>query len=438
MALRKIPFTSLRLNSLKCPAGAVQIIYWDAKTPNLGLRVTKSQNKAYIFEAWFNGKSLRTTIGQARTWTIAAAQAEARRLKVLVDQGIDPREEKAELKASAELKRIRGTLAIVAWQEYIEDRTAKWGVRHKADHLEMVREGGELITRGRRVGMSATREPGMLRELLTAPLEEITRDRVIAWLKRESEKRPTRTRLALALLRAFITWAGDHSLYRELVHADACARLSRELPSPTAKDDCLQKEQLKLWFEGVKRIANPVVSSYLQALLLTGARRDELASLQWEDLDTVWHTATIKEKANKTAVKTRQIPLTPYVESLLINLPRKNKWVFSSPTAKSGRIQEPRIAHKKAIEAMGLTTLTIHGLRRSFGTLAEWVECPAGISAQIMGHKPSATAEKHYRVRPIDLLRKWHIEIEKFILAEAGVGQPQFGTPRLRQVGEQL
>jgi integrase len=221
-----------------------------------------------------------------------------------------------------------------------------------------------------------------------------------------------------------------------LVHKDACERLSRELPSPTAKDDCLQKEQLCAWFEAIKRIHNPVISAYLQALLLTGARRDELASLQWQDLDTVWHTATIKDKANKTAVKTRQIPLTPYVESLLLNLPRKNKWVFSSPTAKSGRIQEPRIAHKQAIEAMGLTTLTIHGLRRSFGTLAEWVECPAGISAQIMGHKPSATAEKHYRVRPIDLLRKWHIEIEKFILAEAGIESPQYGTARLRQVGE--
>jgi integrase len=436
MSLRKVPFTSLRLSSLKCPAGTSQIIYWDTKTPNLGLRVTKSQNKAYVFEAWFNGKSLRITIGQERTWTISAAQAEARRLKVLIDQGIDPREEKADLKAAVEAKRVKAVLALDVWQNYVKDRSTKWGTRHMADHHEMVREGGQTITRGRRAGMSLVKEQGMLRELLNAPLPDITRDRVALWLKKESAKRPTRARLALALLRAFIAWAGDQPKYREFVHTDACERLSRDLPSPTAKDDCLQKEQLRPWFEAVKRIHNPVISVYLQALLLTGARRDELASLQWQDLDTVWHTATIKDKANKTAVKTRQIPLTPYVESLLLNLPRKNEWVFSSPTAKSGRIQEPRIAHKQAIEAMGLPTLTIHGLRRSFGTLAEWVECPAGISAQIMGHKPSATAEKHYRVRPIDLLRKWHTEIEKFILTEAGIEQLQFGTPRLRQVGE--
>jgi len=46
---------------------------------------------------------------------------------------------------------------------------------------------------------------------------------------------------------------------------------------------------------------------------------------------------------------------------------------------------------------------------------------PSGISAQIMGHKPSALAEKHYRRRPLDLLRKWHDMIEAWILEQAGI-----------------
>lgn len=65
--------------------------------------------------------------------------------------------------------------------------------------------------------------------------------------------------------------------------------------------------------------------------------------------------------------------------------------------------------------------MTIHGLRRSFGTLAEWVECPAGVVAQVQGHKPSTTAEKHYRRRPIDLLRMWHTKIESWMLEQAGI-----------------
>jgi integrase len=89
--------------------------------------------------------------------------------------------------------------------------------------------------------------------------------------------------------------------------------------------------------------------------------------------------------------------------------------------AKSGSITEPRIAHTKALAAAGLPHVSLHGLRRSFGTLCEWVEVPSGISAQIMGHKPSALAEKHYRRRPLDLLRMWHSKIEAWILKQAGI-----------------
>ena len=74
------------------------------------------------------------------------------------------------------------------------------------------------------------------------------------------------------------------------------------------------------------------------------------------------------------------------------------------------------------------------GLRRSFGSLSEYVECPAGVVAQIQGHKPSATAEKHYRVRPLDLLRMWHTKIEGWILTEAGIAQPAEDAQGLRVV----
>jgi integrase len=120
----------------------------------------------------------------------------------------------------------------------------------------------------------------------------------------------------------------------------------------------------------------------------------------------------------------RVIPLTPYVAALLSELPRRNVWVFSSPSSKSGRLQEPRIQHVRALAAAGIPPVSLHGLRRSFGTLGEWVEAPVGVVAQIMGHKPSALAEKHYRRRPLDLLRMWHTRIEAWILGEAGVQQP--------------
>lgn len=98
-----------------------------------------------------------------------------------------------------------------------------------------------------------------------------------------------------------------------------------------------------------------------------------------------------------------------------------NPYVFASARSTDGRIKEPRLAHNRALENAGLPHISLHGLRRSFGTLSEWIEVPVGIVAQIMGHKPSALAEKHYRRRPIDLLRKWHTKIEEWVLEQAGI-----------------
>ena len=90
--------------------------------------------------------------------------------------------------------------------------------------------------------------------------------------------------------------------------------------------------------------------------------------------------------------------------------------------------------HRRACASAGLEGLTLHGLRRSFSTLTEWLETPAGVVAQIQGHKPSATAEKHYKRRPVDLLRVHHERIEAWILEQAGVQFTPAKAPRLSVV----
>lgn len=120
-------------------------------------------------------------------------------------------------------------------------------------------------------------------------------------------------------------------------------------------------------------------------------------------------------------IRAQKVPLTPYLERLLASLPRRNEWVFSSPTAENGRIQEPREPHNRALDVAGLPHVSIHGLRRTFRSLAEWVEIPTGVVAQIMGHSPTATAEKHYTNRPLELLAVWHGKYEAWILEQAGI-----------------
>ena len=411
-------FSTDRVAAFKCQPGKQQALFWDGKTPGLGVRVTASGTKSYIFEATLNGRTLRTTIGNVRTWSIKGAQDEATALKALTDKGIDPRQERAKLAAEGERikdESKRKRVAVMdAWADYVKDRSAKWSARHTADHAALAHPGGVSAKKGDR-----KTEPGTLASLMPLRLAELDPTRVKSWLETETAHRPTQAALAYRLLRAFLNWCHDTPGYRGIAAIDACnPRVAKDaLPRKNAKSDCLQREQLPGWFAAVRAIQNPVIAAYLQALLLTGARREELAGLTWADVDFRWQAITIRDKVEGE----RTIPLTPYVASLLSALTRRNKWVFSSPAAKSGRLQEPRIQHTRAVAIAGLPSLTLHGLRRSFGTLSEWVECPAGVAAQIMGHKPSATAEKHYRVRPLDLLRMWHSKIEAWILQEAGI-----------------
>lgn len=437
--MQRARLTPGRIDSFTCPEGTKQTFLWDTDAPRLAVRATAG-SKSFIFESKLDRRTIRVTIGDVRAWVLDSARAEARRLQTLVDQGIDPREERAERRAAAEAKREEARKAeapaLDVWDDYLKARASKWSPRTLLDHQRMSDPGGKPKARGRKKGEPETTQPGILRAILDLPLVKIDAGTVGAWLKTEVEKRPTQARLAFGNLRTFLAWCADRPEHAGQVHAAACdTRLARdELPKKGAKDDCLQREQLKLWFEHVGKLHNPVHVAYLQSLLLTGARREELAGLKWDDVDFQWKSMTIRDKVEGE----RTIPLTPYVGKLICALPRRNEWVFSSPTAESGRLQEPRAPHNKALTAAGLPALSLHGLRRSFGTLAEWVECPAGVSAQIMGHKPSAIAEKHYRRRPLDLLRMWHTKIEGWILAQAGIEQPteEEATPALRVVGE--
>ena len=447
--------------ALRCPEGKQQAFLRDAVTKGLRVRVTAAGAKSYVFESKVNGKTLRQTIGNPNAWTIEAARAEANRLRVLVDQKTDPRDlerqraeaaqrAQAEARATAEADaQAQAALALTvgaAWARYVAERRPHWGERNYADHLSMTHEGGKARKRLPGVATKA----GPLAPLMAMRLVDLDAKTVEAWAIEEAKTRPARVRLALRLLKAFLRWAAAESDLSDKVEPTAAsAKKAREAAGKAkAKDDVLERGQLAAWFGKVCAIGNPVISAYLQTLLLTGARPGEVLTLKWDDLNIQWKGITIRDKVEGERV----IPLTPYVSSLLASLPRRNQWVFSStralaeddkniarrarrhtahgttppvgPTAivsASGRLVDPSIAHRRACSAAGLEGLTLHGLRRSFASLTEWLEIPAGVVAQIQGHKPSATAEKHYKRRPLDLLRVHHERIEAWILEQAGV-----------------
>jgi integrase len=362
------------------------------------------------------------TIGSPRTWDLSKAQAEARQLKVMIDCGDDPRRVAATKQAAisdgkvkeAEAK-LRGSVTLrQAWEVYVEERTPFWQEDHISAHRKIIQAGGEQRSRSPKLT-----KPGPLAALAEDKLVELSMERIEAWSTIEAQTRPSSGRLAMRLLKAFLYWCADHKVYSKIVSTNAAtsSKAREALGRPRVKHDVLQREQLPAWFNAVRKIGNPVISAYLQVLLLDGPRREELAKLRWTEVDFRWGSIKLCDKVEEF----RMVPLTPYVASLLENLPRRNEWVFSSLTSESGHIAEPRIAHNEALTVAGLPHLTLHGLRRSFATLSEWVETPAGIAAQIQGHAPQGVREQNYIRRPLDLLRMWHVKIEAWMLEQAGI-----------------
>ena len=416
--MAKIVFTAGRVNGFECPPDKKQAFLWDVTAPGLGLRVTTTGKPAYVFQGEFQQKTIRITIGGPKAWSIPQAQEKARELQRQIDEGHDPRDLKRDvLAAAAEKKAVAAAHAVTvgeAWGRYLEERRPFWGVLNYRDHVKMAQTGG--VQRERLPGVKTV--PGPLAELLPLRLADLTAPVIEAWAAKEAKDRPARVRSALRLLKAFLRWAASEpDLKGKADPTAASAKKAREVAGKAkTKNDHIQREQLPTWFTHIHQIQNPVISAYLQCLLLTGARREELAELKWEDVNFQWRGIELKDKIEGR----RAVPLTPYVSHLLAALPRRNEWVFSSPASASGRLTEPSIAHRQACAAAGLE-LTLHGLRRSFASLCEWLDIPGGISAQIQGHAPQGVREQNYIRRPLDLLRVHHEKIEAWILEQAGI-----------------
>ena len=443
---KKDNFTAGRVEAFKCETGKGQSILWDGKSAGLGLRATAAGAKSYIFQTKLHGKTLRLTIGDVRTYTISKAQAEANRLKALTDQGIDPRElaksQKEESEAKAAEEKSKELLVSEVWSEYLEyqkdkmkrphiERGKKWGARHLKDHENLSQAGGEERKRSKE-----KTKAGVLYPLMSMRMADITAEALKDWQKVEASTRANNARQGFEIFRAFWRWCSIRPEYANLINVNAVEskELRDEVPSRKSKRfDVLDRAQLKPWFKAVTSLNSPVAKAYLQALILTGARREEMANLQWADVDFQWNVLWLKDKVEEQG---RKIPLTPYLRSLIEPLPRRNEWVFSSPSSKEGRYIDPSVSHHRVLSLAQLPPVTIHGLRRTFASLAEWVEMPVGIVAEIMGHKPSATAEKHYKSRPIELLGIWHTKYEAWILEQAGIEfKPQEGAQLLKVVG---
>ncbi len=177
----------------------------------------------------------------------------------------------------------------------------------------------------------------------------------------------------LASLRACLAEAWRRNLVVENV-----ARRVKPLPEPSPRQRVLSDDEMHRLLSAINSLPDAYWRAALLLLVQTGARRGEVLSAKWADLDgDVWKLPQSKSG------RPQAIPLLPETVKMLEALPRVGEFVIPGAEPKRER-EEPDSAEAKprgkrtdlhrpwrtVCRLAGLPDVRLHDVRRTYGLAA--------------------------------------------------------------------
>ncbi len=368
------------IEKLELPSAGKQKIYWDSEQGGLGLRVT-SGSKSFVFQQRVNGKSPRATIGAWPDMSADEARERARKLAVLVDDGINPLQQAK--KASEALVTLVDVYTLFITQRQLKART-------KFDYDYYVKT--------------------YFGDWKLKPLASIDADMVMSrYRKIIDSSGAAQASVALRFLRSLINFA--RATYGSTVFIDnpvSSLTAKKAWVRSSPRTDHLKQHEIKKFILSLRQLDNKIMASYLEFVLLTGARRTEAATIKWQDIDLKSMTLTFNDTKNNT---NRIVPITAKVLTILkaLNTARMGDYVFStvSKVGEPTYINSPYKSITKVNQLIG-SDVTVHGLRRTYATLLESLDCPAYPLKTLLGHSMKGdVTTNHYTQISVERVRPW-------------------------------
>jgi integrase len=206
--------------------------------------------------------------------------------------------------------------------------------------------------------------------------------------------------------------------------------LNEETPRQTG----MGTRELPRWWAQLRALSNPIMQELHLMTLLTGLRRNEVASMRWEHVDVGNRCVTIPSPKGGRA-RAFKAPLTrPMLRSLWrarraarIMCEHQSKvWCFPSDRSASGHVEEPkgRSQWRREDESTRKVTRiekTGHALRHTFRTLAGVAGMSRTFSRILMNHKIGGDVHDEYMTVPamFDQLRVAQEKLSAFIIEHA-------------------
>ena len=364
---------------------------WDTDTKGFGLKVTPVGNRVYVLQSRVGGRMRRFTIGKhGSPWTPDKAREEAIRLLGQIADGKDP----AEAKAKAE---------------------GDMSVAELCDRYMVAAERGEIITRFRRPKRQATlaldrsRIESHVKPLLgTKRLRDLTlndlqvfmadiargetaKDEKTGWRGR------SRVRGGQGIASRTVGMLGGILQYamKQGWRADNPARGVERYAERTIERFLNPKEITKLGealSNAEQNGENPYAIAAIRLLMLTGCRKNEILSLQWDWVD--FELPALRLPDSKTGAKV--VPLAAPALELLSTLPRIDGNTHVIPGLNDDRhfvgLQKFWDRIRKRAD---MPDLRLHDIRHSFASVAIAGGDSLFLVGKLLGHKRASSTERY-------------------------------------------
>lgn len=355
-----------------------QVFIRDESLRGFGIRVTPG-SKTFILEREIHGRVRRITLGRYGPMTVDTARDLAQKRIVEINEGRDPAEERRQRQQAPTFGDLE--------QMYL--------TRH-ASHKKSVANDKAILNhhlaswRTRKLNAISRNDISRLHSRIgTEPSSVIRPGRPIA------RPMPRTANAILTLLHSMFNLAQDWGLCSG---PNPCIRI-KKFPE-VSRDRFITPEELPRLWKALQDEKNVMVRTAFFVGLLTGARRNEVLTAKWTDLDLVrgvWSIPTTK------AGRPHVIPLPAPVADELRKLPRLNEFVFVGRWG-HGHLVNVAKPWRRIRKRAGLDDVRIHDLRR---TLGSWLVA-AGASLPLIGkalnHSSISTTQIYARLE-IDPVR---------------------------------
>jgi integrase len=368
-----ITFSKQRLAELTPDSDKRRYVY-DDKVNGLCLSITPMGTKSFLVYRKLHGRPLRVTLGRFPDMTVEQARRQALGTLAKLADGKNPIAE----------KRKRQRIDITLQQVFDTYLTVRKDLKPRTieDYTKSLRQ--------------------TCRDWLDKPLRAITKDMVLKRHAQRGKESPARANNAFRVLRALFNFAKVH--YEDEVGGSLFPDNPVDYLSATkawfkikGKQSYLSHSVLPKWFASVIALEQPysfslvsVARDYLLFLLFTGGRREEIASLHWDDVNLADKTFTLRHTKNSEVVT---LPASSFALQLLNNrlVHAENDHVFPGTGATGHLINVNR--HVSAVRRLSGLYFSLHDLRRTFATIAESLDISYFTLKRLINHKVNSEVD---------------------------------------------